>query len=117
MWMNKYGKNDYQGSHFHPGNFSFIIYYKTEKSYTVFNSPDTEATEEDISAFEAEIPVAKEPDKELVAVLVNVLAFDSAVLAAFCANVSNDPVAVITFFALILRSLCLVFSFLCSIGK
>ena len=39
IWMNKYGKNDYQGSHVHPGNFSFIIYYKTDKSYTVFNSP------------------------------------------------------------------------------
>ena len=39
IWINKYGKNDYQGSHVHPSDFSFIIYYKTDKSYTVFNSP------------------------------------------------------------------------------
>ena len=39
IWINKYSKKDYQGSHVHPGNFSFIIYYKTDKSYTVFNSP------------------------------------------------------------------------------
>ena len=39
VWINKYGKKDYQGSHVHPGDFSFIIYYKTDKSYTVFNSP------------------------------------------------------------------------------
>ena len=39
MWMNKYDNNNYQGTHCHPGDFSFIIYYKTDKSYTVFNSP------------------------------------------------------------------------------
>ena len=39
IWINKYGKNDYQGSHIHPSDFSFIIYYKTDESYTVFNSP------------------------------------------------------------------------------
>src|SRR5210317_423907 len=39
IWINKYSKKDYQGSHVHPDNFSFIIYYKTDKSYTVFNSP------------------------------------------------------------------------------
>jgi hypothetical protein len=39
IWINKYDKKDYQGSHIHPGDYSFIIYYKTDKSYTVFNSP------------------------------------------------------------------------------
>jgi len=39
IWINKYSKNNYQGSHVHPSDFSFIIYYKTNKSYTVFNSP------------------------------------------------------------------------------
>tara|TARA_Y100000385_G_C12792778_1_gene508379 strand:+ start:85 stop:660 length:576 start_codon:yes stop_codon:yes gene_type:complete len=39
IWINKYGKNDYQGSHIHPSDFSFIIYYKVNKSHTVFNSP------------------------------------------------------------------------------
>ncbi len=39
IWINKYNKKDYQGSHIHPSDFSFIIYYKTNKSYTVFNSP------------------------------------------------------------------------------
>lgn len=39
IWINKYSKNDYQGSHVHPADFSFIIYYKTDKSYTIFNSP------------------------------------------------------------------------------
>ena len=39
IWINKYGKKDYQGSHVHPSDFSFIIYYKVDKSYTVFNSP------------------------------------------------------------------------------
>lgn len=39
VWMNKYNKNDYQGGHVHPSDFSFIIYYKVNKSYTVFNSP------------------------------------------------------------------------------
>jgi hypothetical protein len=39
IWINKYDKKDYQGSHVHPGDYSFIIYYKTDKSYTVFNSP------------------------------------------------------------------------------
>ena len=39
IWINKYAKKDYQGSHIHPGDYSFIIYYKTDKSYTVFNSP------------------------------------------------------------------------------
>lgn len=39
MWINKYDKNNYQGTHCHPGDFSFIIYYKADKSYTVFNSP------------------------------------------------------------------------------
>jgi len=39
IWINKYDKKDYQGSHIHPGDYSFIIYYKIDKSYTVFNSP------------------------------------------------------------------------------
>lgn len=39
IWVNKYSKNNYQGSHVHPSDFSFIIYYKADKSYTVFNSP------------------------------------------------------------------------------
>jgi hypothetical protein len=39
IWMNKYDKNDYQAGHVHPSDFSFIIYYKVNKSYTVFNSP------------------------------------------------------------------------------
>lgn len=39
IWINKYSKKDYQGSHVHPSDFSFIIYYKTNKSHTVFNSP------------------------------------------------------------------------------
>jgi hypothetical protein len=38
-WINKYEKNDYQGSHVHPSDFSFIIYYTVDKSHTVFNSP------------------------------------------------------------------------------
>jgi|TARA_R110000803_G_scaffold209060_1_gene278249 hypothetical protein len=39
MWINKYNDNNYQGAHVHPSDFSFIIYYKTNKSHTVFNSP------------------------------------------------------------------------------
>ena len=39
IWINKYKNKDYQGSHVHSSDFSFIIYYKTDKSYTVFNSP------------------------------------------------------------------------------
>ena len=39
IWINRYDDKDYQGSHVHPSDFSFIIYYKTNKSYTVFNSP------------------------------------------------------------------------------
>ena len=39
IWLNKYSKKDYQASHVHASDFSFIIYYKTNKSYTVFNSP------------------------------------------------------------------------------
>ena len=39
IWINKYEKKDYQGSHIHPSDFSFIIYYETNKSHTVFNSP------------------------------------------------------------------------------
>jgi len=39
IWINKYKDKDYQGSHVHPSDFSFIIYYETNKSYTVFNSP------------------------------------------------------------------------------
>lgn len=39
IWINKYMKKDYQGTHVHPGAFSFVIYYKTDKSYTIFNSP------------------------------------------------------------------------------
>ena len=39
IWINKYSNNDYQGTHIHPSSFSFIIYYDTDKSYTVFNSP------------------------------------------------------------------------------
>jgi len=39
MWLNKYNDNDYQESHVHPSDFSFIIYYTINKSHTVFNSP------------------------------------------------------------------------------
>ena len=39
LWINKYEDKDYQGSHVHPSDFSFIVYYKTNKSHTVFNSP------------------------------------------------------------------------------
>jgi hypothetical protein len=39
MWINKYSNEDYQGSHVHPSDFSFIIYYEVDKSHTVFNSP------------------------------------------------------------------------------
>jgi hypothetical protein len=39
IWINKYDKKDYQGSHIHSSDYSFIIYYKTNKSYTVFTSP------------------------------------------------------------------------------
>jgi len=39
IWINKYDKKNYQGSHVHPSDYSFIIYYKTDQSYTVFNSP------------------------------------------------------------------------------
>ena len=39
IWINKYTKKDYQGSHVHPSDFSFLIYYKVDKSHTVFNSP------------------------------------------------------------------------------
>ena len=39
IWINKYKDKDYQGAHIHPSDFSFIIYYKIKKSYTVFNSP------------------------------------------------------------------------------
>ena len=39
IWINKYQKNDYQGSHVHPSDFSFIIYYDVNKSSTIFNSP------------------------------------------------------------------------------
>ena len=39
IWINKYEEKDYQGTHVHPSDFSFIIYYQTDKSHTVFNSP------------------------------------------------------------------------------
>ena len=39
IWINNYKDNDYQGSHVHPGHFSFIFYYDVNKSNTVFNSP------------------------------------------------------------------------------
>ena len=39
IWINKYEEKDYQGTHIHPSDFSFIIYYKVDKSHTVFNSP------------------------------------------------------------------------------
>ena len=38
IWINKYDQKDYQGTHIHPSDFSFIIYYKGN-SNTVFNSP------------------------------------------------------------------------------
>lgn len=38
IWMNRYDKKNYQGSHVHPSDFSFIVYYKVDKSHTVFNS-------------------------------------------------------------------------------
>ena len=39
IWINRYDNNSYQGSHVHSSDFSFIIYYKVDKSHTVFNSP------------------------------------------------------------------------------
>ena len=39
IWINKYNKNDFQGGHVHPSDFSFIIYYKVNESHTMFNSP------------------------------------------------------------------------------
>jgi len=39
IWVNKYENADFQGPHIHPADFSFIIYYDTDKSNTVFNSP------------------------------------------------------------------------------
>jgi|TARA_Y100000114_G_scaffold41387_1_gene36859 hypothetical protein len=39
IWINRYDEKDYQGAHVHPSDFSFIIYYKSDKSHTVFNSP------------------------------------------------------------------------------
>ena len=39
IWINQYNDKDFQGPHVHPGDYSFIIYYKCKKSYTVFNSP------------------------------------------------------------------------------
>jgi hypothetical protein len=39
IWINKYGNKDYQEGHIHSSDYSFIIYYKTNKSYTVFTSP------------------------------------------------------------------------------
>jgi len=39
IWINKYVKKDYQGTHVHPSDYSFIIYYKIDTSHTVFNSP------------------------------------------------------------------------------
>lgn len=39
IWINKYTKESYQAAHVHEGDFSFIIYYKVNKSHTVFNSP------------------------------------------------------------------------------
>jgi hypothetical protein len=39
IWINNYSNNSYQGSHVHSSDFSFIIYYKVNKSHTVFNSP------------------------------------------------------------------------------
>tara|TARA_R110000796_G_scaffold4894_1_gene18520 strand:+ start:134 stop:673 length:540 start_codon:yes stop_codon:yes gene_type:complete len=39
IWINQYTDKDFQGSHVHPGDYSFIIYYKTKKSHTVLNSP------------------------------------------------------------------------------
>ena len=38
IWMNRYDKKNYQGSHVHPSDFSFIVYYKVDKSHTVFDS-------------------------------------------------------------------------------
>jgi hypothetical protein len=39
IWLNQYTDKDFQGTHVHPGDYSFIIYYKCKKSYTIFNSP------------------------------------------------------------------------------
>lgn len=39
IWINQYDKKDFQASHVHASDFSFIIYYKINKSHTVFNSP------------------------------------------------------------------------------
>jgi hypothetical protein len=44
IWINKYENKDYQGTHVHPGDFSFIIYYKGN-SNTVFNSPVKDSLE------------------------------------------------------------------------
>tara|TARA_R110000823_G_scaffold283727_1_gene401900 strand:+ start:78 stop:614 length:537 start_codon:yes stop_codon:yes gene_type:complete len=39
IWMNVYDNQDFQGSHTHPSDYCFILYYDIEKSHTVFNSP------------------------------------------------------------------------------
>ena len=39
IWMNKYEVNDFQGTHVHPSDYCFILYYDVETSSTVFNSP------------------------------------------------------------------------------
>ena len=40
IWENRYGKNDYQEKHDHPGShFSFIIYKDVKESNTVFANP------------------------------------------------------------------------------
>ena len=39
IWTNIYNKNDFQGTHVHPSDYCFILYYDVKKSSTVFNSP------------------------------------------------------------------------------
>jgi hypothetical protein len=39
IWLNIYNNQDFQGSHTHPSDYCFILYYEIEKSHTVFNSP------------------------------------------------------------------------------
>ena len=64
IWINKYDDKDYQGSHVHGSDFSFIIYYKSDRSYTVFNSPVKDILETiDNKFFKREFePILKEGD-------------------------------------------------------
>jgi len=55
IWMNIYDKNDFQGTHVHPSDYCFILYYDVKKSFTVFNSPVKDLLEfKDTTVFQRE---------------------------------------------------------------